>query len=65
MKAGLIAKRTEMQLCHWEGLAPMHGASHLTIDDLCAAPTLELQGSFCLSSATLLHSYLTEVIGCM
>lgn len=38
---------------------------HLTIDDLCATPTLDLQGSFCLGTSILLHAYLTEGRGCM
>ena len=56
MNAGLIAKRAEMQLHGCKGLASMHRASHLTIDDLCAAPTLDLQGSLRLSTAILLHA---------
>lgn len=43
----------------------MYSASHLTIDDLCAAPALDLQGSIRWSTAILLHAYLTKVGGCM
>ena len=56
MTAVLVANCAEMHPCGWQGFASLHRASDLTIDDLRAAPTLDLQGSLRLSTAILLHA---------